>query len=83
MITINMEKARDIQRDRIRAERAPLLQQADVAYMRALEAGDGSVADVREKKQALRDATQSPLIDAAETPEELAALTLNDIVGGV
>ncbi len=70
-----MAKARDIKRDMIRAERGPLLAELDVLQLRALVAGDISTSTIVEaKKQALRDAPADPAIDAAETPEALAAL---------
>jgi len=76
MIKINMTKAREIKRDMIRAERKPLLEQLDVEYMRAQEAGDTQKqALIADKKQSLRDATVDPVIDAATTPDELKAAT--------
>lgn len=75
MITISMVKAREIQRDRIRAMRAPVLAELDIAYQRADEQGDSEAkADIAARKQALRDATKDPAIDAAKTPEELKAV---------
>lgn len=68
MITINLEKAKVITKDRLRAERAPLLQAQDVAYQRALETGADTAAIVAEK-QRLRDITT--LADAATTLDEL------------
>jgi len=83
MIKVNMTKAREIKRDMIRAERKPLLEKLDVEYMRAQEVGDtDKIAEIAAKKQALRDATADPVIDDAQTPDELkaavpAALTEN------
>jgi hypothetical protein len=71
MITINLDKAKAITKDRLRVERAPLLQAQDVAFQRALEEGADTAAIVAEK-QRLRDITQ--LADAAQTPDELKAL---------
>jgi hypothetical protein len=71
MITINFDKAKAITKDRLRAERAPLLAAQDVAYQRALEAGADTSAIVTEK-QRLRDVTQ--LADAATSLDELKAL---------
>ena len=68
MITINLSKAKDITKERLRAERAPLLQAQDVAFQRALEEGADTAAVVAEK-QRLRDITQ--LADQATTVEEL------------
>ena len=74
MITVDMTKAREIKRDMIRAERKPLLEKLDVEYMRAQEAGDTTrQQEIAAKKQALRDATVDPVIDAANTPDELKA----------
>jgi fibronectin type 3 domain-containing protein len=75
MIKINMTKAREIKRDQLRAERKPLLEQLDVEFMRAQEQGDQAKADeIAAKKQALRDVTADPAIDAATTPDELKAV---------
>jgi hypothetical protein len=73
MITVNLNKAKDITKDRLRVERAPLLQAQDVAFQRALEEGADTSAVVAEK-QRLRDITQ--LADQATTVEELKAITL-------
>jgi len=73
MITINIDKAKAITKDRLRAERAPLLQKLDVDYQRADEAADAAKkAEVVAEKQRLRDITQ--LADAATTLEELKDL---------
>ena len=73
MITINLSKAKDITKDRLRSERAPLLQAQDVAFQRALEEGADTAAIVAEK-QRLRDITQ--LADQATTVEELKNITI-------
>ena len=71
MITINFDKAKAITKDRLRAERTPLLQAQDVAFQRALESGANTTAIVAEK-QRLRDITQ--LADQATTLDELKQL---------
>jgi len=68
MITINLDKAKAITKDRLRAERTPLLQAQDVAFQRALESGADTTAIVAEK-QRLRDITK--LADQATTLDEL------------
>lgn len=74
-IVHDMEKARAIHRDRMRAARAPLLQALDVAYQRADERGDAEgKAEVVTRKQALRDVTADPAIAAAATPDALKAV---------
>ena len=73
MITVNLNKAKDITKDRLRAERKPLLEALDVQFQRALETGADTAAIVTEK-QRLRDITQ--LADQATTIEELKAIQL-------
>ena len=68
MITINLDKAKVITKERLRTERAPLLQAQDVAFQRALESGGDTSAIVAEK-QRLRDITK--LADQATTLEQL------------
>jgi hypothetical protein len=70
-ITVNLDKAKAITKDRLRAERAPLLAAQDVAFQRALEEGKDTAAIVAEK-QRLRDITN--LADSATTLGELRAL---------
>ena len=70
-VTISLTKAKTITKDRLRAERTPLLQAQDVAFQRALENGADTSAIVAEK-QRLRDVTQ--LADSATTLDELKSL---------
>jgi len=71
MITINIAKAKAITKQRLRAEREPLLAAQDVAFQRALESNADTAAIVAEK-QRLRDITK--LVDVCSTVEELKAL---------
>ena len=71
MITINLDKAKQITKERLREEREPLLAAQDVAFQRALESGADTSAIVAEK-QRLRDITN--LADAATTLDELKEL---------
>ena len=71
-VTVNLNKAKAITKDRLRMERAPLLVAQDVLYMRATEASQDTTAIVAEK-QRLRDITK--LADSATTLEELKSLT--------
>jgi uncharacterized protein YdaT len=70
-IIIDINKAKDITKDRLRQERKPLLEAQDVAFQRALESNADTSAIVAEK-QRLRDITT--LVDTANTVEELKAL---------
>jgi hypothetical protein len=73
VISVNMEKAKDIWRDKIRLAREPELAKLDTAFMKALEAGSSTTQIVADK-QALRDAPSHADIDAATTPDELTAV---------
>ena len=70
-IIVDINKAKDITKDRLRAERKPLLEEQDVLFQRALESSADTSAIVAEK-QRLRDITT--LVDTANTVEELKAL---------
>jgi hypothetical protein len=72
MITIDLEKAKAITKDRLRAEREPLLAAQDVAFQRALESGSDTTAIVAEK-QRLRDITS--LVDNCSTVDQLKSLS--------
>ena len=73
MITINLDKAKDITKDRLRAERKPLLEALDVQFQRALETGAPTTEIVAEK-QRLRDITL--LADQATSTDELKGITV-------
>jgi hypothetical protein len=72
MITIDLDKAKAITKDRLRAERTPLLAAQDVLFQRALESGGDTAAIVAEK-QRLRDVTSQ--VDTCTTLDELKALS--------
>jgi hypothetical protein len=77
MIQIDMAKAIEIQRNRIRALREPLLAALDVEFMRAVERGDqAEQARVVAGKQRLRDLTNDPRLTAAQTVDELKIITV-------
>jgi hypothetical protein len=70
-IIVDINKAKDITKDRLRNERKPLLEAQDVAFQRALESGADTSAIVAEK-QRLRDITA--LVNSVNTTEELKLL---------
>lgn len=74
----DMPKCREIHRQRLRKQRAPLLAELDVEYMRADESGISQLKkrDIASRKQALRDITADPRIDSAETPEDLLLVVI-------
>lgn len=71
MITVNLDKAKVITKERLRIERKPLLEAQDVLYMKAQEDGADTSAIVTEKNR-LRDITK--LADSADTTDKLKAL---------
>jgi hypothetical protein len=73
VVTVNLAKAKELTKQRLRAERAPLLEAQDVLYMRAIEANADTSAIVAEK-QRLRDITS--LVDGCATTQELRELTV-------
>jgi len=73
MITVNITKAKDITKDRLRAERKPLLEAQDVAFQRALETSEDTTAIVAEK-QRLRDITNQ--VDTMTTVDELKTASI-------
>ena len=75
MITINLDKAKDITKERLRQERKPLLEAQDILFMQAQESGADTTAIVVEK-QRLRDITN--LADSCTTTDELKALNCNN-----
>ena len=72
MISIDFDKAKSITKDRLRAERSPLLAAQDVAFQRALEA-NGDTAAIVAEKQRLRDVTSQ--VDTCTTLDELRSLS--------
>ena len=72
-IIIDINKAKDITKDRLRIERKPLLEVQDVAFQRALESNADTSAIVAEK-QRLRDITNQ--VDTMTTVEELKGASL-------
>lgn len=74
VISEDMDKAKEIFKDKIREVRAPLLDAEDVTYMKALEADDATAKSASvAKKNALRDATAASDIDNATSISELKA----------
>lgn len=75
-IQVNIAKAKDITKDKLREERKPLLESLDVQFQRALETG-ADTTDIIAKKQALRDATNQ--VNTMNTVEELKLAILPDV----
>ena len=77
---IDMAKAREIHKAKIREARTPKLAELDVEFQKALETG-ASTTDIVAKKQALRDAPADSGIAAASDAAALKAQWKTDILG--
>ena len=77
---IDMAKAREIHKDKIRAARAEKFKELDIEFQKALETG-ASTTDIVAKKQALRDAPADSGIAAASDTDALKAQWETDILG--
>lgn len=73
MITININKAKEITKDRLRVERTPLLQALDVEVMKNIT-DSVRLAEIEAEKQRLRDITK--IVDTVSTVEELKGITV-------
>jgi hypothetical protein len=72
-VNINITKAKEITKDRLRAERKPLLEAQDVEFQKALETGADTTAIVAEKTR-LRDITNQ--VDTMTTVDELKTASI-------
>ena len=79
-ISINMTKARELHKDRIRAARTPLLTKLDVDFQKALETS-ADTASIVSQKQALRDAPADSGIASAANANALKAQWNTSILG--
>ena len=72
-ITIDINKAKVITKDRLREERKPLLEAQDILFNRALETSEDTSAIVKEKNR-LRDITNQ--VDDMKTLDELKGVSV-------
>jgi hypothetical protein len=77
MITIDINKAKDIWKDKIRLARKPVLEKLDVDYLKAQEEGTDTTSIVTDK-QTLRDLPSQ--VDTATNTDEIKAVW-NDMLG--
>ena len=73
IININIDKAKEITKNKLRQERKPLLEALDIEFIKAQEIGADTSAIVAEK-QRLRDITKQ--VDTMSTVEELKGATV-------
>jgi len=82
IITEDLTAAKVIFKDKIREVRTPLLAEQDVAYMKALEAGDSSAqTTAKNAKTALRDAPAASAITNASNITALKAAWDTSVLG--
>ena len=82
-VDVDMNKARAIHMNRIRAARDDELARSDVELARAEDAGDTvQVARLRDKRKALRDIPQTFDLTAATKPDELVQLWPDELQRG-
>ena len=67
-IKVNITKAKEIVKEKLRLDRKPLLEAQDILFMKAQEAGSNTAAIVAEK-QRLRDITND--VDSMTTEAQL------------
>ena len=70
MITVDIEKAKELVKEKLRIDRKPLLEAQDALFMKAQESNSDTTAIVAEK-QRLRDITND--VDAMTTEAQLKA----------
>ena len=79
---VDMAKAREIHKNKIRYARAEKFKELDVEFQRAIEKDDATKkAEIVTKKQALRDAPADSEIAAASNTDALKAQWKTDILG--
>ena len=79
-VEIDLSKAKDVAKDKVRQVRTPKFQELDIAYQRADEAGDADAkAAVVVKKQTARDATADTKITNADSVANLKT-GMNEVI---
>jgi len=77
MITIDITKAKEVWKDKIRFKRAKALKKLDLDFMKAQEAGTDTTSIVADKNT-LRDLPEQ--VDTATTVDEIKSVW-NDMLG--
>ena len=79
-VEVDLAKAKDVAKDKVRQARTPKFQELDVAYQRADEAGDSDAKTaVATKKQTARDATADTKITNADSVANLKT-GMNEVI---
>ena len=77
-LKINIDKAKNIWKNKIRVARKPKLEELDVEFVRAQETG-ADTSDIVAKKKELRDFPAQ--VDSATTTDEIKAVWDTDKLG--
>lgn len=77
MITIDISKAKEVWKNKIRIAREPALEKLDIDFMKAQEAGTDTTSIVADKNT-LRNLPEQ--VDTATTTDEIKAVW-NDMLG--
>ena len=77
MITIDISKAKEVWKEKIRVARKPALEQLDIDFIKAQEQGNDTTSIVADKNT-LRDLPSQ--VDTATTVDEIKAVW-NDLLG--
>jgi hypothetical protein len=81
MIEINLEKALEIHKKKIREKRESVFKDLDIQFMKALEQGNTTLsAEIGAKKQALRDITDIDISNIS-TLDELKQIWDVELLG--
>jgi hypothetical protein len=81
MLEINLEKALEIHKTKIREKRESVFKDLDVQFMKALEVGNTTLsAEIGAKKQALRDITDIDISNIS-TLDELKQIWDVELLG--
>ena len=81
MIEINLEKALEIHKTKIREKRESVFKDLDIKFMKALEQGNTTLsAEIGAKKQALRDITDIDISNIS-TLDELKQIWNVELLG--
>ena len=76
-IFVNINKAKDVWKEKIRTARKPVLEKLDIDFIKAQEAGTSTTSIVADKN-VLRDLPSQ--VDTATTTDEIKAVW-NDLLG--
>ena len=74
-MSVDITKAKEITKDRLRVERKPLLEAQDILFMQAQEYG-ADTSDIVTEKQRLRDITNQ--VDSMTTIDQLKTASIDE-----